>query len=107
MQNVSLFVVLAAASFAVAAAQPQERRSSGQEQQQSRTGPVTQGADTAADQADPAAVERARTEGSAGGTAPVPPERRQAVGAGAGPHLHDTSPSPQKLPRDEPVEPGK
>jgi hypothetical protein len=106
MQKLSLFVVLAAASFAVVA-QPQDRRSSGAEQQQSRTDQPTQGAGAAADRLDPAAVERARTDGSAGGTAPVPPERRQAVGAGAGPHLHDTSPSPQKLPKDQPVEPGK
>ncbi|HEX7053212.1 MAG TPA: hypothetical protein VF211_04660 [Burkholderiales bacterium] len=32
---------------------------------------------------------RIRTEGAAGGTAPVPEEARQAVGAGAKPHLHD------------------
>jgi len=51
--------------------------------------------------------ERARTEGAAGGTAPVPEEKRKAVGAGAGPHLHDTLPSPAKLPRDEPVQPPK
>src|SRR3954468_11621490 len=106
MQKVSLFVVLAAASFAVAA-QQQDRRSSGTEQQQTRRSQVTQGADTPADRKDPAAEERARTNGSAGGTAPIPPERRKAVGAGAGPHLHDTSPSPQKLPKDEPVGPGK
>ena len=51
--------------------------------------------------------ERLRTEGAAGGTAPLPEEKRKAVGAGAGPHLHDTLPSPAKLPRDEPVQPPK
>ncbi|HEY3075169.1 MAG TPA: hypothetical protein VGJ74_08340 [Burkholderiales bacterium] len=51
--------------------------------------------------------ERIRVDGAAGGTAPVPEEKRKAVGAGAGPHLHNTLPSPAKLPRDEPVEPPK
>jgi hypothetical protein len=32
---------------------------------------------------------RLRTEGAAGGTAPVPEEQRKGVGAGAKPHLHD------------------
>ena len=50
-------------------------------------------------------LERLRTEGAAGGTRPVPPEKRSAVGAGAGPHRRDNLPSPAKLPRDEPVEP--
>jgi len=56
---------------------------------------------------DKKAQERTRVEGAAGGTAPVPDEKRKAVGAGAGPHLHDTLPSPAKLPRDEPVQPPK
>src|SRR5207253_1664835 len=51
--------------------------------------------------------ERARAEGAAGGTAPVPEEKRRAVNANAGPHLRQNAPSPQKLPRDEPVEPPK
>jgi hypothetical protein len=50
--------------------------------------------------------ERARAEGAAGGTAPLPDEKRKAVGAGAGPHRRDNLPSPEKLPRDEPVKPG-
>ena len=58
-------------------------------------------------QDDKKAQERIRVEGAAGGTAPVPDEKRKAVGAGAGPHLHDTLPSPAKLPRDEPVQPPK
>lgn len=32
---------------------------------------------------------RLRVEGAAGGTAPVPKEQRQGVGAGAKPHVHD------------------
>lgn len=51
--------------------------------------------------------ERVRADGAAGGTAPVPEEKRRAVNANAGPHLHQTAPSPQKLPRDQPVEPPK
>jgi hypothetical protein len=51
--------------------------------------------------------ERIRTEGAAGGTRPVPPEKRSAVGAGAGPHRRDNLPSPAKLPSDEPVSPPK
>jgi hypothetical protein len=31
---------------------------------------------------------RIRTEGAAGGTAPVPKEAREGVGAGAKPHMH-------------------
>lgn len=49
--------------------------------------------------------ERVRADGAAGGTAPVPEEKRRAVNANAGPHLHKNTPSPQKLPRDEPVQP--
>ena len=51
--------------------------------------------------------ERIRADGAAGGTAPVPEEKRRAVNTNAGPHLHKTTPSPQKLPRDEPVQPAK
>ena len=52
-------------------------------------------------------LERTRVDGAAGGTAPVPEEKRRAVNANAGPHRHKTAPSPQRLPRDEPVEPPK
>ncbi|HZD21498.1 MAG TPA: hypothetical protein VE325_12570 [Burkholderiales bacterium] len=51
--------------------------------------------------------ERIRAEGAAGGTRPVPPEKRKAVGAGAGPHLRKTTPPPKKLPKDQPVEPAE
>ena len=50
--------------------------------------------------------ERIRAEGAAGGTRPVPPEKRKAVGAGAGPHKRDHLPSPARLPGDEPVKSG-
>jgi hypothetical protein len=49
--------------------------------------------------------ERIRVEGAAGGTAPVPEEKRRAVNADAGPHKHHVAPKPTKLPRDEPVAP--
>jgi hypothetical protein len=51
--------------------------------------------------------ERVRADGAAGGTAPVPEEKRRPVNADAGPHLRHNPPSPQKLPRDEPVAPPK
>ena len=93
MRKVSFFIVLAAASFAVAA------------QQQKQPPQPADGAGVNAP--DKEIVERARADGSAGGTAPVPPEKRKAVGAGAGPHRQDNLPSPQKLPKDEPVTPPK
>ena len=52
-------------------------------------------------------LERIRVDGAAGGTAPVPEEKRKAVNANAGPHRHKTTPSPTRLPRDKPVEPPK
>ena len=52
-------------------------------------------------------LERTRVDGAAGGTAPVPEEKRKAVGANAGPHKRHIAPTPAKLPRDEPVEPPK
>lgn len=51
--------------------------------------------------------ERIRVDGAAGGTRPLPPEERKAVGAGAGPHRHFNQPSPERLPGGEPVEPAK
>jgi len=95
MEKTMFFVVLAAASFAVVAQEPQKQPQKQPQPQHSQQAP------------DKEVVERARADGSAGGTAPVPPEERQAVGAGAGPHLHKTTPSPQKLPKDEPVTPPK
>jgi len=92
MKNASLFIILAVASFGAGA--QQQKPQAPQPKQQSAA-------------PDKELVDRARAAGAAGGTTPVPPEERQAVGAGAGPHLHKTAPSPQKLPKDEPVEPPK
>jgi len=52
-------------------------------------------------------LERTRVDGAAGGTAPVPAEKREAVNANAGPHKRHIAPSATSLPRDEPVEPPK
>jgi hypothetical protein len=61
----------------------------------------------AAQDGDAKLKERIRVEGAAGGTAPVPEEKRRAVNADAGPHKHHVAPKPTKLPRNEPVEPPK
>ena len=50
--------------------------------------------------------ERVRVDGAAGGTAPLPEEKRKGVGAGAGPHRHK-NPPPVRLPHDQPIEPPK
>ena len=52
-------------------------------------------------------LERRRVDGAAGGTAPVPEEKRKPVNANAGPHKRHIAPAPATLPRDEPVEPPK
>ena len=97
MTRIFVLTLFAAASFSVAAQQQ------GDEKQQQPSDPNTQKADVPQG----AAAERSRVEGAAGGTSPVPDEKRGAVGSGAGPHLKDNLPSPQKLPRDRPVEPAK
>jgi hypothetical protein len=102
MRKHFLVTLLAVASFPLAAQQqPQQPGTANNDK-----------AASAKQKDDKAAVEkelqeRIRVDGAAGGTHPVPPEERKAIGAGAGPHLHDTAPSPQKLPRDRPVEPPK
>lgn len=98
MTRISFFMLLAAASFSLAAQQQQ-----GTEKQQ----PPADQYRPQADVPQGAPAERSRVEGASGGTSPVPDEKRKAVGAGAGPHLKDNLPSPQKLPRDAPVEPSK
>ena len=50
--------------------------------------------------------ERVRADGAAGGTAPVPEEKRSAANAGAGPHRSHDAPSAERLPADEPIKPG-
>lgn len=52
-------------------------------------------------------LERRRVDGAAGGTAPVPKEKREAVNANAGPHKRHIAPDATSLPRGEPVEPPK
>lgn len=52
-------------------------------------------------------LERTRVEGAAGGTAPVPPEKREAVNANAGPHKRHVAPATTRLPGGEPVAPPK
>ena len=52
-------------------------------------------------------LERLRVDGAAGGTAPVPEEKRKAVNSNAGPHKRHVAPTPSKLPRNQPVEPPK
>jgi len=94
MRTLLVVALFASASFAVAA----------DEKQQTPGGQNTQNAPQQAPESE-AEKERIRAEGAAGGTRPVPPEKRQAVGAGAGPHLHKTTPPPKKLPKDQPVEP--
>lgn len=104
MCKLPFLIVIAAASFPLAA-QQQDQRSSGTEQQQTRSGQNTQNAATPPSDA---AVDRTRNDGAAGGTKPVPEDKRRAVGAGAGPHLHDQRPGMQQnLPHDKPVEPSK
>lgn len=95
MRKHLLFAFLAAISATVAAQQQPKDRQPQKDQQQEAT-----------EKKDPA-EERTRVEGAAGGTTPVPEQKRKAVGAGAGPHLHDELPSPAKLPRDRPVQPPK
>ena len=103
MRKLVVLALAAAASFSVGAQQADApgKRVEGKPRQDSAPQANEQAP------ASEAQKERIRTEGAAGGTRPVPPEKRKAVGAGAGPHRHDNLPSPAKLPRDEPVEPPK
>ena len=97
MRKLLLFTIVAAASIPALAEQDQRQQPKQNAAQQKE--PVQKPA--------AGAQARIRVDGAAGGTAPVPEDKRNAVGAGAGPHLHDNLPSPAKLPRDEPVEPSK
>jgi len=71
MQKLLIFTLLSCAAFSVAAQQQQPQKRPNAEKK------------------DPKLEKRLRTEGAAGGTAPVPEEQRKSVGAGASPHLHD------------------
>jgi hypothetical protein len=102
MPKLILVTLLAIASFPLAAQQPSQPPRPSNNDKAAQGAPGKEKAATAQDEA---LRERIRVEGAAGGTAPVPPEKRKAVGAGAGPHIHDTAPSPSKLPRDRPVLP--
>lgn len=72
MRKLFLFAALTCAAFSVAA------------QQQS---PPKQ-TDQSARKGESDFQRRQRVEGAAGGTAPVPKEEREGVGAGAKPHMH-------------------
>src|SRR5205807_7670361 len=98
MRKSFILALAMAASFSVSAQQadapgkrlegnPQQDRQQPQHNQQA---PVSE-----------AEEERFRAQGVAGGTRPVPPEKRKAVGAGAGPHKHFNQPSPERLPGGE------
>jgi hypothetical protein len=77
MRQILVFAVLSFAGFSVAA------------QQQPPAKAPQQGDKPAAGAKQESNLEkRIRTEGAAGGTAPVPPEEREGVGAGAKPHVH-------------------
>lgn len=101
----SLVLALAmAASFSVGAQQADApgKRQEGKPQQDRQAPQHNQQAPASKEE-----QERIRVDGAAGGTKPVPPEERQAVGAGAGPHRHFNQPSPERLPGGEPIEPPK
>ncbi len=80
MRKLVLFTVFWLAGFSVAA------------QQQAAQPPKQQKPPTSAaqkqDKGESDYERRIRTEGAAGGTAPLPKEQREGVGAGAKPHLH-------------------
>ena len=76
MRKPLLFMTLAFAAFSVAA--------------QQQPAPAGGGKPSASSgkKEDSNYERRIRTEGAAGGTAPVPKEAREGVGAGAKPHMH-------------------
>ena len=76
MRKPLLLITFTFAAFSVAA-----------EQQPPSTEKKTQSA-PAAKKGESDYERRIRTEGAAGGTAPVPEEQRESVGAGAKPHMH-------------------
>jgi hypothetical protein len=99
MRKLFAFAAAALASLPLAAQQPQPQQQPKQDEKAQPQQQVPQQSESE--------TERVRADGAAGGTRPLAPEKRKAVGAGAGPHLEHVAPAPQKLPRDEPVQPDK
>ncbi len=75
MHKPLLFITLAFAAFSVAARQQPAARGD-------------KPADSGGKKQESNYERRIRTEGAAGGTAPVPKDEREGVGAGAKPHMH-------------------
>ena len=77
MRKLLLLATLTFAAFSVAA-----------QQQPQQSDPEKKQAAPAGKKSESNYERRIRTEGAAGGTAPVPEEEREGVGAGAKPHMH-------------------
>src|SRR5689334_18482587 len=112
MRKTLVLVLALAASFSVSAQQqanPPAQRSEANPQQQGGQQPQgnQQPQANQQPQISKEEMERLRVDGVAGGTRPVPPEERQAIGAGAGPHRRFNQPSPERLPGGEPIDPEK
>ena len=111
MRKSLVFMLALAASFSVSAQQQANAPAPGNEAKPQRQGGQQQGNQQPRANQQPQIskeeMERLRVDGVAGGTRPVPPEERQAVGSGAGPHRHFNQPSPERLPGGEPVEPAQ
>jgi hypothetical protein len=84
MRKQLLFIALAFAAFPVAAQQQSQSSDNGKAPAASQAS--KKGENGKKGESD--YERRIRTEGAAGGTAPVPQEERQGVGAGAKPHMH-------------------
>ena len=84
MRKQLLFIALAFAAFSVAAQQQSPPSDNGKAPAASPAG--KKGENGKKGESD--YERRIRTEGAAGGTAPVPKEEREGVGAGARPHMH-------------------
>jgi hypothetical protein len=77
MRKILLFIPFVFAAFSVAAQQQPAPAPDGKP----ATAPARKKAESNLER-------RLRAEGAAGGTAPVPKEERESVGAGAKPHMH-------------------
>ena len=109
MRRPLVFALALVASFSVSAQQAnapgQRTEANPQQQNQQPQGNQQQG--NQQPQISKEELERIRVDGAAGGTKPLPPEERDAIGAGAGPHRHFNQPSPERLPGGEPIDPAK